>query len=66
MNDSNNFISEFYGNDLQRTAQILQEKNGYVVMMRENDVLKEGRLIEGHTLQYAEDCAENWVMGIIK
>ena len=38
----------------------------YIVDMFEGDFLVDSRMIEGHTQQYAEDCAENWVLGVIK
>lgn len=52
---------------LNRTSEVFDNKDGsYVVMMYEGNDLREERIIEGHTLDYAEDCAENWVLGVIK
>jgi hypothetical protein len=34
-------------------------------MMQDGAIIEE-RNIKGHTEQYAEDCAENWVLGVIK
>ena len=35
-------------------------------MYDENNILVESRPIVGHSRRYAEDCAENWEIGIIK
>jgi hypothetical protein len=34
--------------------------------MFEDQIWKEDRLIKGHSEIYAENCAENWVLGVIK
>ena len=50
-----------------RTSDVYSGGNGvYIVEMYEGQDLREERVIEGHSLQYAEDCAENWVLGVIK
>jgi len=48
-----------------RTAKIREETH-YVVDMYDNGKLKESRPIVGHSKRYAEDCATNWVEGIIE
>jgi hypothetical protein len=48
-----------------RRAEIVEESH-YVVKMYVGDTLVEERNIVGHSLRYAEDCAENWENGIIK
>lgn len=60
----NVLMSEFLHGD--RKASVLKSEEGYVVNMYSGDVLKEARPIIGHTEDYAEEAAENWVMEIIK
>lgn len=57
-------LSEFMQGD--RKASVFKEKEGYVVNMYEGEVLKEARPIVGHTEDYAEEAAENWVIGVIR
>ena len=38
----------------------------YEVNMYENGKLRERRPIVGHSIYYAEDCADNWINGVIK
>jgi hypothetical protein len=66
-------ISEFYGfeDHSDREAYIyLNADDAYVVEMilrddEEKIIHKEQRDLSGHSIYYAEDCAENWVSGII-
>ena len=63
-------VSEFYSDrsrhSFNRTAVVSYDGNSFIVDMFEDNLLIKSRVIEGHTLQYAEDCAENWVLGVIK
>ena len=47
----------------QRKA-VIREVKTYVVDLYEDNKLLEERPLYGHSLRYAEDCAENWEMGI--
>ena len=49
-----------------RIATVYKTKQGYAVEMYENNLLVGDRDIIDHTEQYADDCAENWVTGVIK
>ena len=49
-----------------RKAEIREETHYVVDMYDENNILVESRPIVGHRRRYAEDCAENWEIGIIK
>ena len=61
------FISEYYDHMMdKRKAVILVDEIGYSVELWEDGKLIETRDLRGHTQQYAQDCAENWVEGIIK
>lgn len=56
------FIQEIMFN---RSAVVRQE-TVYVVDMIENGKLVESRQLPGHSEAYAESCAENWKIGVIK
>ena len=58
----------FYGTDQykNRKAHVFIEEDGsYTVNMISDSAIIEDRNIKGHSEQYAEDCAENLVLGII-
>jgi hypothetical protein len=58
----------FYGTNQykNRRAHVFIEEDGsYTVTMISDSAIIEDRNIKGHSEQYAEDCAENWVLGII-
>lgn len=58
----------FYGTNQykNRKAHVFIEEDGsYTVTMISDSTIIEDRNIKGHSEQYAEDCAENWVLGII-
>lgn len=57
-------LSEFIQGD--RRASVYKSGDGYVVNMYEGVVLKEARPIVGHTEDYAEEAAENWVLRVIR
>lgn len=64
-------LSEFYSDpnksELNRQARIsVGEGVDYIVELYEHKELVESRVISGYNLNYAEDCAENWVLGVIK
>ena len=47
-------------------SAIVREESVYVVDMFENGELIESRPVTGHSRAYAESCAENWKIGVIK
>ncbi len=59
--------SEFFGTDeyKSRYSQVVWESHYYSVKMFKDDKLVEHRPLQGYSEYYAEDCAENWVLGII-
>jgi hypothetical protein len=67
-------LHEFYsdadcsrGDGAYRKASVFKETDGsYTVIMIQDAAIVEERNITGHSQQYAEDCAENWVLGVIK
>jgi len=67
-------LHEFYSDDdcsrgdlSYRKACVFKEPDGsYTVTMIQDAAIIEERNIQGHSEQYAEDCAENWVLGVIK
>ena len=67
MREISRFIGDPHGFYANREALIEIDgiNDGYVVKLYAAGELVESRLITGHTLQYAEDCAENWILGVI-
>ena len=59
--------SEFFGTDeyKSRYSQVIWESHYFSVKMFYNNELVEHRHLKMHSEYYAEDCAENWVLGII-
>jgi len=49
-----------------RHSTIYRNDNGFLVEFYENDVLMGTREVVDHTLRYAEDMSENYVLGILK
>ena len=48
-----------------RWAQVYKTNEGnYLVRMFDNQIWQEDSLIKGHSERYAEDCAENYVLGV--
>tara|TARA_Y100001937_G_C6907120_1_gene235920 strand:+ start:171 stop:359 length:189 start_codon:yes stop_codon:yes gene_type:complete len=60
-------LHEFYGQgDYQdRKALVIRENDAYIVIMMADKTIYEERKITGHSEVYAENCAENWVLGVI-
>ena len=47
-----------------RWAQVYKVGDDYVVQCFINQIYEGSKTIRGHSEQYAEDCAENFVFGI--
>ena len=58
---------EYYGDGEynNRKAIIFKNDNTYGVVMIKDGKIIEERLLKGHSEEYAEDCAENFVVGVI-
>lgn len=52
--------------DNGRKAIVLKNGDMFMVEMYENGQYRDTRDIIGHNLRYAEDCAENWILKVIK
>lgn len=59
------FISEYFSPDGERVAKVVEDK-GWWVELWQNGSVVEYRNLNGHSEQYAQDCAENWAEGIIE
>ena len=61
-------LHQFYGTDKysNRKSVVFKIDTGFLVYMIQDSAIIEERTLEGHSEQYAEDCAENWVLGVIK
>jgi len=65
MKTDRNVVTEM-GDPSDRHAKIIKTPQGYEVdIYNEGDVIRTIELHK-HSESYAEDCAENWVLGIIK
>jgi len=62
--DMSELLSEFMQGD--RKASVFKDGDGYTVKMYEGELLREARPIIGHTEDYAEEAAENWVLKVIR
>lgn len=60
-------VHEFFGADeyKNRQATVKVNEQGFYVEMYLDDEFEERRNLYKHSEQYAEKCAENWVMGVI-
>ena len=58
---------EYYGDNAyeKRTAVVFRKNDSYGVVMIDDGKIIEERLLKGHSEEYAEDCAENFVVGVI-
>ena len=59
-------ISHFYGDGDRLKAVIAQGIGCYFVDFYKDDVIIDSRRLEGRTLRYVEDLAENFVNGTIR
>jgi len=57
---------KFMNDDASRTAIVFESYEGWFVEFYIHDDLVERRDLFEHNEQYAEDAAENWVLGVIK
>ena len=57
-----NVISEYWSDDQTRHAQVRHEAKGFYVVMSIDNEVQEIRDLFDHSVRYAEDCCENFVM----
>ena len=67
MSKYSNILHDFRGDvdGKQRWAQVLTHPEGYAIQFFINNVFQTTRVITGHSEQYAEDAAENFVLGVL-
>lgn len=63
---TNNVIMSLYSDDLRLMAQVSMEGSRLYVDFYKDDVLLDSREVVDHSVPYAQDIAENYVMGILK
>ena len=56
--------STYFSNDGKRTAEVKRNLDGFYVELLEDGVIRQVRNLYNHSGAYAEDCAENYVLGI--
>lgn len=54
-------LSEYTNDENGRTAIIYEKDGDYGAMLYRNGAVAVDRKCPGHTLQYVEDLAENWI-----
>ena len=61
-------LSKFWGDGeyVNRKSIVCKDDKGFLVEFYENDILIEPRYLYEHSEIYAENAAENWVIGVIK
>jgi hypothetical protein len=59
-------LSEYHGHKetASRSATVIKEKQGLAVELYEFEHMVEKRPLHSHSEQYAENAAENYVMGV--
>ena len=57
-------LHEFWSDDKNRKASVHKNDQGFYVKLSEGGYLREVRRLYDTNEQYAEDCAENFVLGI--
>lgn len=58
-------ISTFYSPNESLKAVVNKSGNGYIIDFYKDDVLLEYTVVDGKTLRYCEDMAENYCQGIL-
>ena len=58
-------IDEYFGDDNGRLARVILTFNGFEAEFEKDGVKVERRQLWDHSLHYAGDACENWVMEII-
>lgn len=57
-------LHEYWSDDKNRKASVHKNDQGFYVKLSEGGFLREVRRLYSHSEQYAEDCAENFVLGV--
>ena len=57
-------LHEYWSDDKNRKASVHKNNQGFYVKLSEGGFLREVRRLYSHSEQYAEDCAENFVLGV--
>jgi hypothetical protein len=61
-------VSKFFNRDKSKSAVVYSINGGssYVIDLYEGETLVDYMVIKGKSIQYVEDAAENYVLGIYK
>ena len=57
-------LHEYWSDDKNRKASVHKNNQGFYVKLSEGGYLRKVRRLYSHSEQYAEDCAENFVLGM--
>lgn len=58
-------LSAYFSDDGKREAHVRKEAHGFYVDLLIDGVVVEKRTLYKHSETYAENCAENFVLGIL-
>lgn len=59
-------LTEYFSDDMTKSAVINKEGTVYSIDFFQDGVKVGTRVFSDHTLQYVEDAAENYTLGILK
>jgi hypothetical protein len=62
----NNIYVSLYSDDLRLMAQVCEEGGKLYVDFYRDEILLDSREVTGHSVQYAQDIAENYTLGILR
>lgn len=63
---TNNVIMSLFSDDLRLMAQVSTEGERMYVDFYKDEILIDSREVIGHSVQYAQDIAENYTCGVLK
>jgi hypothetical protein len=55
-----------YSDDFRLMAQVCEEGEKLFVDFYRDEILLDSREVTGHSIQYAQDIAENYTLGILR
>ena len=59
-------VSTFYSDDLELESRVVVLGSRMFIDFYKGETLVESKEVAGHSISYAEDIAENYVLGILK
>ena len=63
---TNNVIVSLYSDDLRLMSQVSMEGDRLYVDFYKDEILIDSREVIGHSVQYAQDIAETYTLGVLR